>query len=98
MVPTERSYHREYSCEISKLKHSLARLKFSKNGSNSKIKVTWSEIMVPTEMSYHRENSCEYLSSSIVQKLLARLKFQRGGQNDRQDKNYMPPRSSISGA
>ena len=27
----------------------------------------------------------------IVQKLLARLKFQRGGQNDRQDKNNMPP-------
>ena len=26
-----------------------------------------------------------------VQKLLARLKFQRGGQNDRQDKNNMPP-------
>ena len=43
-----------------------------------------------------------------VQKLLARLKFQRGGeedrmtewQNDRQDKNNMTPspRSSISGA
>ena len=26
-----------------------------------------------------------------VQKLLARLKFQRGGQNDRQDKYNMPP-------
>ena len=26
-----------------------------------------------------------------VQKLVARLKFQRGGQNDRQDKNNMPP-------
>ena len=26
-----------------------------------------------------------------VQKLLARLKFQRGGQNDRMDKNNMPP-------
>ena len=26
-----------------------------------------------------------------VQTLLARLKFQRGGQNDRQDKNNMPP-------
>ena len=43
-----------------------------------------------------------------VQKLLARLKFKRGGQNviiidwqnDRQDKNNIPPppRSSISGA
>ena len=30
------------------------------------------------------------------QKLLTRIKFQRGGQNDRQDKNNMP--FSISGA
>ena len=28
---------------------------------------------------------------SLVQMLLERLKFQRGGQNDRQDKNNMPP-------
>ena len=32
-----------------------------------------------------------------VQKLLARLKFQRGGQNDRQDKNNMPPIFDLGG-
>ena len=37
----------------------LARLKFSKNGSYSKVKVTGSKIMVPTERSYHKEYSCE---------------------------------------
>ena len=36
----------------------LARLKFFKNGSNSKVKVTGSKIMVPTERSYHREYTC----------------------------------------
>ena len=42
--------------------------------------VTGSKIMVPTERSYHREYSCEI---SKLQKLLERLKFQRGGQNYR---------------
>ena len=37
----------------------LARLMFSKKGSNSKFKVTGSKIMVPTERSYHKEYSCE---------------------------------------
>ena len=44
--------------------------------------------MVTTERSHHRNIKALALT---VQKLLARLKFQRGGQNDRQDKNNMPP-------
>ena len=36
----------------------LSRLKFSKNGSNSKVKVTGLKIMVPKERSYHKEYSC----------------------------------------
>ena len=32
----------------------FARLKFSKNWSNSKVKVTGSKIMVPTKRSYHK--------------------------------------------
>ena len=32
-----------------------------------------------------------------VQKLLAWLKFQRGGQNDRQDKNNIPPIFDLGG-
>ena len=37
----------------------LARLKFSKNGSNSRVKVTRSKIMVPTERSSQKEYSFE---------------------------------------
>ena len=33
-----------------------------------------------------------------VQKLLVRLKFQRGGQNDRQEKNNMSPNPRSQGA
>ena len=36
----------------------IARLKFSKNGSNSKVKVTVSKTMVSTKRSYQREYSC----------------------------------------
>ena len=41
--------------------------------------------LVPTLRSYHKEYSCE-ISKALaltVQKLLARLKFQRGEKNDR---------------
>ena len=63
------------------------RLKFSKNGSYSKVKVTVSKIMVPTERSYHKEYSCAYIKALafFLQKLLTRLrlKFRRDWQNDR---------------
>ena len=42
----------------------------------------------------------KYQSSSTycVKSFLARLKFQRGGQNDRQEKNNMPPDLRSQGA
>ena len=33
--------------------------------------------------------------ADTVQKLLARFKFHRGGQNDRQDKNNIPPPPAL---
>ena len=45
-VPTERYYHKEYSYEIAlalTVQKLFVRLKFSKNASNSKVKVTVSK-------------------------------------------------------
>ena len=39
--------------------HLSFQLRWAKNGSKSKVKVTGSKIMIPTEMSYHKEYSCE---------------------------------------
>ena len=49
--------------------------------------------MVPTERSYHKDIHVKYIKALALtaQKLLARLKFQRGGQNDRQKKFAPPP-------
>ena len=41
------------------VKKLLARLTFSINGSNSKVKLTGSKIMIPTERSNHWDFSCE---------------------------------------
>ena len=73
----------------------LARLKFSKIGLNSKVKVTGEKIMLPSERSYHKDiKALEF----TVQMLLPRLKFQRGGQNDKQvKKKQWSPRSLILG-
>ena len=62
----------------------LARLKFSKNGSNSKVKVTESKIMVPTERSYHREYSCETskLWHSLF-KSISKVKYFKNGSNSK---------------
>ena len=48
LVPTDKPYHKEYSCDISKLQHLLfkqdlglfTRFRFSKKLANSKVKVT----------------------------------------------------------
>ena len=63
----------------------LARLKFSKNGSNSKVKVTVSKIIVLTHRIYHREYSCEISKRLALadQKYLARLKNSKMGQTPR---------------
>ena len=53
--------------------------------------------MEPTERSYHKDtyvNTVILIIKAValtVQKLLARLKFQRREENDRQDKNNMLP-------
>ena len=53
----------------------LARLKFSKNGSNSKVKVTGQKIMVPTERSYHKNTHVKYQSSSThCAKVISKVK------------------------
>ena len=44
--------------------------------------------MVPTERSFHKDIKALALT---VQKLLSILKFQKGGQDDRQEKNNIPP-------
>ena len=50
--------------------------------------------MVPTERSYHKEYSNEISKikalALTIQKFLARLKFLRGGQNDRRDNEICP--------
>ena len=47
--------------------------------------------MVPSEMSYPGNIHVEYQSSSIhCSKVISKLKFQRGGQNDRPGKINMP--------
>ena len=64
----------------------LAKLKFSKNGSNSNVKVTVSKIMIPKGRFNHKKILMLNIKALALsfQKLSARLKFQRGGQNDRQ--------------
>ena len=37
----------------------IAKVKVFKNGSNSKVKITGSNIVISTERSYHKEYSCE---------------------------------------
>ena len=75
---TERSYHKEYSCEISKLYKLLARLKFSppkwvKLQGQGHCK----KIMVPTDLSQGILMRNIKALALIVQKLLARLKFKK---------------------
>ena len=55
--PTNRSYQKVHSCEV--WNFCLTRLKFSENGSNSKVKVTGWKILVTSERSCHKEHSCK---------------------------------------
>ena len=69
MVPTERSYHKEYLFEISTscthcLKVISSKIKFSKNGSNSKMKVTVSKIMKPRKGLITRNTHVKYKNSN----------------------------------
>ena len=62
MEPSERSYHKGYLCEISKLWQSqklFARLKFLKIGQTPRSRSQGKKIRVPMERSYHKEYSCE---------------------------------------
>ena len=71
----------------------LAKLKFSKRKTISKVKVIrWKIVDSQLRALSHWIFMWNIKALALnVQKLLARLKFQRGGQNDRQDKNNMPP-------
>ena len=81
-VPTQRSYHKEYSCEISKLQHSLFKsyqqgLSFQKSRSNSKVKVTVAKIRYPrkgliirnTLVSMEMNNIYFYMNPSLKREL-----------------------------
>ena len=113
MVPTERSYYRNIH-----VKYQSRSTHCSKVIGNVKVFKKWVKLHGQCHTVKNNGTHGKVLSQGIfmcnikalaltVQKLLARLKFQRGGQNyritelqnDRQDKNNMPPppQSSISG-
>ena len=85
MVPTERSYHKEYSCE-----YQSSSTRCSKVISKFKVFKKWVKLQGQGHRVKNNGPSGKVLSQRntkalalTVQKLLARLKFQRGGQNYR---------------
>jgi hypothetical protein len=65
-------------------------LKFSKSGSNFKVKVTRSKNLVPLESSCHKEHTHE-IPITYHSKDMANVKVFADRQTDKQAKNYMPP-------
>ena len=83
----------------------LAKLKFSKKGSNSKVKVTVSKILVPTEINTHvKYQSYSTHCSKVISKVkVSERRTEWQNDSDRVTKwqtgqKQYAPRSSISGA
>ena len=75
MVPTERSYHKEYSYQSSSTHCSKvikSKLKDFKDGSNSKVKISGSNISKPQKVLLTRNTHC---TSTHYIKVISKVKF-----------------------
>ena len=103
LIPVGRSCHKKCSCAIWKPLHSLFKLLARFKVFKKRVKLQGQGHMVKNNGTLRKILSQGILMLNIkalaltVKKLLARLKFQRGGQNDRMTKTICPTFFDLGG-